>query len=292
MTLEYEQNTETFAEVATILDDYIQWYMQVSTAVAYPSDASVDDDLSSPNSFLDWVNASMEKDTLLAGVLDNLVSVYTDLLASSEILIQTVSDNKKPDYQDYLDFRNLFDAFTGRLRRLERDSAAEGAGMDETTGLRSQKIMEDDLKKEMERVARHGSPFSLVLTRIDNYLGAADKDTLVEVAVANIKKCMRTFDDAYYLDDGVFLLSLKQADMIGAQAATTRLQNYIKTDERNSGNITLSYCMSEPVPGDEVDELVNNMKADLESFDDEDDVVLKFVELSPLQRYLDEIGAQ
>jgi len=290
MTLEYEQKTETFSAVATILDDYIQWYMQVSTAVAYPNDASVEDDLSSPNSFLDWVNASMEKGSLLADVLDNLVGLYTDLLASSEILIQTVSDHKKPDYQDYLDFKNLFDAFTGRLRRLERDSAAEGAGMDEKTGLRSQKVMEDDLKKEIERVARQGSPFSLVLTRIDNYLSFEDKDSVIELTVDNIKKCMRTFDDAYYMDDGVFLLSLKQADMIGAQAATTRLQNFIKTDEKNRDEVTLSYCMSEPVSGDEIDELVNNMKADLESYDDEEDVVLKFIELSPLQRYIDEIN--
>ncbi|MAZ76175.1 MAG: hypothetical protein CMH31_02615 [Micavibrio sp.] len=290
MTLEYEQKTETFSAVATILDDYIQWYMQVSTAVAYPNDASVEDDLSSPNSFLDWVNASMEKGSLLADVLDNLVGLYTDLLASSEILIQTVSDHKKPDYQDYLDFKNLFDAFTGRLRRLERDSAAEGAGMDEKTGLRSQKVMEDDLKKEIERVARQGSPFSLVLTRIDNYLSFEDKDSVIELTVDNIKKCMRTFDDAYYMDDGVFLLSLKQADMIGAQAATTRLQNFIKTDEKNRDEVTLSYCMSEPVSGDEIDELVNNMKADLESYDDEEDVVLKFIESSPLQRYIDEIN--
>lgn len=290
MTLEYEQKTENFSAVATILDDYIQWYMQVSTAVAYPNDASVEDDLSSPNSFLDWVNASMEKGSLLADVLDNLVGLYTDLLASSEILIQTVSDHKKPDYQDYLDFKNLFDAFTGRLRRLERDSAAEGAGMDEKTGLRSQKVMEDDLKKEIERVARQGSPFSLVLTRIDNYLSFEDKDSVIELTVDNIKKCMRTFDDAYYMDDGVFLLSLKQADMIGAQAATTRLQNFIKTDEKNRDEVTLSYCMSEPVSGDEIDELVNNMKADLESYDDEEDVVLKFIESSPLQRYIDEIN--
>lgn len=292
MSLEYEQNNDDFEVVAELLDEYVEWFGQIAMASAYPNDVNLDENIVNPHGFIDWVNKSLEDSSFSSDVLDNLVEIHTDLIANAEIIVQNVIAVNKPDYQDFADFKNIFDAFTGRLRRLEKDSFADGSGIDEVTGLRSQKILEEDLKKEMERVARRGSPFSLILTRIDGFFKFDDKDYVIKVVVRNIKKCMRTFDDAYYMDNGTFLLSLKQADMIGAQAATTRLQNFIKTDEdNNKKNITLSYCMTEPVPGDEIDGLIANMKADLDSYEDEDDVVLKFVEVSPLQRYMDEMDA-
>lgn len=289
MSLEYEQNTHDFEAVASLLDDYVDWFGQIASAVAYPNQTNVEDSVVKPQGFLDWVNKSREEVSVSEDVLENLVDIHADLLANSETVIQIVSGGEKPDHGTFSDFKNLFDAFVSRMRRLEKDSLADGAGLDEKTGLRNQKVLNDDLKKEMERVGRRGSPFSMILTRIDDYFKYDDKDSVIQLVANNIKKCMRTFDDAYYMDKGTFLLSLKQADMIGAQAATTRLQDYIKTDIDNKDETTLSYCMTEPVPGDDVEALVANMMADLDAYEGEEDVVLKFVEVSPLQRYMDSL---
>lgn len=294
MSLEYEQGNQNLEAVTGIIDDYNDWFGQVVTAVSYPEENNITDNVHKPVSFISWAQdqRSDEENGFSSDIIENLEEMHIDMMSRGDMIMQITSTGNKPDFADFSDFKNLFDAFTGRLRRLERDSMAEGAGFDEKTGLRNEKVMEEDLNKEMERVARNGSPFSIIYTRIDRFFQFDDKDPVIEIVADNIKKCMRTFDDAYYLGGGDFVLSLKQADMIGAQAATNRLQNFIKTDENNNSNITLSYCMSEPVAGDKVDELIGNMKSDLDAYDGDDDVVLKFVEVSALQRYLDEVESQ
>ena len=289
MTLEYDQENQNLEVVAGIVDDYNDWFGLVVTAVSYPEEKNITDNIHKPLSFTSWVEKGKEDGSVAEEIIENLNEMHLDMMSRGELIIEIAASGNRPDYADFTDFKHLFDAFTGRLRRLERDSLAEGAGFDELTGLRNDKVMKDDLEKEMERVARNGSPFSIIYTRIDRFFTHEDKENVIRIVSNNIKKCMRTFDDAYYLGGGNFVISLKQADMIGATSATNRLQNFVKTDEENENNITLSYCMSEPVSGDDVEDLIANMKSDLDSFESDDDVVLKFVEVSPLQRYLDDL---
>jgi hypothetical protein len=107
--------------------------------------------------------------------------------------------------------------------------------------------------------------------------------------VRNIKKCMRSFDDAYYLGQGEFMLSLKHADKIGAKAAINRLQAFLDGDEENKSKMTMSYCFTEPSVGDDILELTGNMRQDLIDHMNDENVVLQLTEISALERYASQL---
>ncbi|HEY8190781.1 MAG TPA: GGDEF domain-containing protein, partial [Alphaproteobacteria bacterium] len=108
-----------------------------------------------------------------------------------------------------------------------------------------------------------------------------------------IKKCLRTFDDAYRSDDGEFIMSLKQSDMRGGTTAVLRMRSLLQEEpvgaRKKDGRVhrvTMSYCVGEPIPGDKMDEFISNMRADLKRYDEHDEAALEFVEQSPLLRFI------
>ena len=50
--------------------------------------------------------------------------------------------------------------------------------------------------------------------------------------------------------------------------------------------LSMSCCIAQPVQGDDVDELINNLKKDLAKIDRQAGTVLEYYEVSPLQRYV------
>jgi len=305
MALEYT-SADSVNTLQTILsdirDEYVSWFTQVAVANAYPEAENIAEAIEMPESFAIWAQKEQLKATVAAPeddigaaatvspeIFDNLIQINNDLFEKGRFCMDIALNNARADFTDFDEFKNLFESFMERLSRVSSDQAVEGAGIDARTGLRSAKTAISDIKKELERASRSGAFFSMMLVQIDFFSHHEDREGVLAIAVENIKKCMRVFDDAYYLGAGMFLVSLKQSDIIGAQAATTRLQQFIRTDEKNTMNITLSYCMSEPVAGDDVSILIDNMKSDLGQFEAEGDSVLKFVEVSPLQRYLDSV---
>lgn len=286
MALEYESHNK-FEALAPVLEDYANWFSRIAVCAAYPDDEKDIENISAPSSFKEWLDTADDNEDFNRAVVDDITKIHDDMLRTSVSVVDSLKDNKKPSHQDFLEFKNLYNAFLSRIRRVEKDSALEGSGMDEETGLRSADVLQSDLKKEMERLSRQGNPFSLVFTRIDQFAGQPDQTVALGLSVASIKECMRSFDDAYYLGLGQFLISLKHADIIGAQAAVNRLQQSLKKNPDNAaGGMTMSYCMAEPIPGDELEELISNMRQDLNEHLNDKDAVLKFMEMSPLERFV------
>lgn len=289
MALEYNNQTN-FETLAPVLEEYAGWFGSVALSVGFPEDKSALEKISAPNSFQYWVKNVEAEGELNSLVLEDIIKVHDDMLRTGGIILDAVRSGKKVERDSFVEFKNIYSAFLSRLRRLEKDTAMDGSGLDEATGLRNSKVIQDDLKKENERLSRQGNPFSLVMTRVDGFPSLADQKASLSIATANVKRCMRSFDDAYYLGEGHFLLSLKHADIIGAQAATGRLQQYLQKDEANHDKMTMSYCVAEPVQGDEMPNLLKNMRQDLDDHLHASDAVLKFLERSPLERFVNKIG--
>lgn len=285
MALEYDTNNK-FEALAPVLEDYANWFSRIAVHVAYPEEQDGADGIVTPGSFKEWLESTKDNEDFSQAVVDDLTKIHDDMLRAGVSVVESIKGKTRPAHQDFVDFKNLYTAFLSRIRRVEKDSALEGSGMDDTTGLRSAEVLQADLKKEMERLSRQGNPFSIVMARIDRFAGHDNQSGSLDLAVASIKDCMRSFDDAYYMGLGQFLISLKHADIIGAQAAVNRLQQSLKKNDDNTDKITMSYCMAEPIPGDGLDEMINNMKQDLNDHLNDRDAVLKFLEMSPLERFV------
>lgn len=186
------------------------------------------------------------------------------------------------------------------MQRLEHDLIMEESGYDTFTGLRNAKYFKGDVLREMDRLERQGRSFCVALARIDRYdalqksLNAEEVEAYLKLVAELIKLSVRSFDDAYYMQNGEFVLSLKQTGVSGGFSALDRLRKQLeqKSIIMSLGGqetlLTMSCCVSEPISGDDIDQLLKNLRGNLDDNKRETDAILEYYEMSPLQRFIKE----
>ncbi len=300
MSLNYDLDTHLKA-LETVLDEYTEWFLQVTRLIFYPAhDHNGRGQVySRPQSFEAWAQAEQNSGSIKPGVMNGIRNLHGDLTERADVLInESLKTKAPPPYDEYHKLSVLFEEFTGHMRRLEEDMLLEDSGVDALTGLRSKDVMEKDIKREMDRLARQGKAFAVALVRIDNFEGSGktqdESDECVKSVAEMIKRSMRSFDDAYRLDEGMFVLSLKQTGTSGGIRALKRLRNEIdKTNATQKVNgqvvpLSFSSCIGEPSEAEDILAFLENLKKYLASYKSDEGSVLEYFELSPLQRYIRE----
>lgn len=298
MPLSYEVSN-SLKELAPVLDEHAEWFSLVMRRIFFPEKYAETEPPPHPESFIAWASAAEQYGSIEKITLNRMCDIHNEMhQAAHDLLAAAMQGEPRPVNRTFELFANLYDEFLTNLRRLERDCAQEDTGFDPVTGLRNRRAMERDLDRELERRARRGRPFCLILARIDNYellrqeLGEEGLRKVVFAASELIKRCIRSFDDAYRAGDAEFILSLKHASMSGGTAGIARLRRMLEEDpimiqvKDKIRPVTMSYCSAEPVPGDSMEELIRNMRNDLDRFEAGGDTLLEYFEQSPLQRYI------
>lgn len=289
MALEYKSKIGLDV-IMPVLDEYVVWYGKI-VKTYFEGRPEMENP---PMVFDRWLAD--------AGLPDNtdgkVRRIHQGMVDAAKSFITKYASRENPPLAEYNELSRHYEEFIQVMRRLELDLATENSGFDEKTGLRSAKLMAEDISRELERRARRGNPFSLALLKINNYKEEWRNNedvvrTMVLKIAEQIKECLRSFDDAYYLGDEYFLLSLKHADMLGSQSALVRLNSlisaaHIPAPDDPIEEISASTVLSEPMPGDSLDDLLQNMKRDLAGID-EKGTVLQYNDLSPIQRYIHSI---
>jgi diguanylate cyclase len=287
MALEYKSKIGLDV-IMPVLDEYVVWYGKIVRAYFEGKPTRE----TPPAVFNDWLAGA----GLPENVADKARGIHQGMIDAANMFITKFASRENPPLTEYNDFSRYYEEFIQFMRRLEFDHATENSIFDEKTGLRSPKFMSDDIAREMERRARRGNPFSLALVKINNFKDewrgneSACRPMVLKIS-EKLKECLRSFDDAYYLGDEYFLLSLKHADLLGSQAALARLNGLIAAAHipaPDSGEISVSSVLSEPTPGDKLDDLLANMKKDLQGIEVKG-TVLQYQDLSPIQRYIHSI---
>lgn len=301
MPLTYDQDSR-LKMLAPVLDEHAEWFNRVMRQIFYPEKKLSDDLLAIPDSFESWANEAQQDDSIEKESVTRMRRVHADMRQlANDLLRDSTNTQQKPDIRQFDAFSILYDEFVSHLRRLERDVAVADSGMDSLTGLRTRQVMAKDLERELERRARRGRPFCLALAKIDNYddikkLPQDIHDKAVVDLSEVIKLCIRSFDDAYRLSDGEFLMCLKQTEMSGGTAGLNRLRKLM--EERapyyvlngQEVRLTMSSCVAEPQPGDTLDEMIANMRNDMNRYGGDAETVLEYFELSPLQRFVTDLN--
>jgi diguanylate cyclase (GGDEF)-like protein len=297
MAVSYETDSRLKA-LKPVLDEHAEWFGAVIRCLMYPEAPQAEERLAQPGGFLEWANDASLDNTFSRSALEELTLRFEQLHEAGRILLNKCREGRKPTLDEFDVFVNLYEGFVVGVRRLEHDSAFADIGVDPLTGLRSQQAMKKDLETELERLSRRGKPFCLIISRIDHFarfsriLEEEQVRQILIIVSGLIKKCLRTFDDAYRLDNGEFVMSLKQTEMTGGSAAVERLrkmidaENIVIQDGGEAIPLRMSFCVAEPLPGDTFTELLQNMSADLHSYMEKGDTALEFIEQSPLQRYV------
>lgn len=298
MPLTYDQDSHLKA-LLPVLDEHGEWLGRIMRQIFYPETNQNPDTLTAPESFQGWIKLVTQHDLIPFDRLHQLSQMHQDMSnMAAQMVYDSASAQYKPDIKKFDGFMTLYDEFIAHVRRLERDIAMTDSGFDILTGLRSRQMLMKDLEREMERRSRRGRPFCLALARIDHYaemkanLSQADYDILIVAVSEIIKLCMRSFDDAYRLGDGEFLMCLKQADLTGGTAGLARLRSLLEEKapyymlNGQEIRLTMSSCVAEPQPGDDFETLMANMRIDLDRFGGSSATALEYLEVSPLERFV------
>lgn len=298
--LEYEENSNENQIFHLIFQEHEQWFHDFLERLFYSSEIDSSAELRKPVSFTQWLIKANRDDDLISETVEHLSSLYNDLLNRASILIEVSKETgKNPDYKQFKDIIALFEEFIIHLLRLEEEVQAQENGIDSFTGLRNKNMLVSDVSREMGRLARQGKSFCLALARIDRFdeisqiVDKSESDGYVKLMASLVKLSIRSFDDGYYMGEGVYALCLKQADITGGFRALERLRKELENQnvsvclpDGQNKPLSMSCCIAEPVVGDEVEDLMNYLKKDLASSDMENaDTVLKYRELSALERY-------
>jgi diguanylate cyclase (GGDEF)-like protein len=270
--------------------------MGVVRAIFYPGEKTKNT-LNPPDAFPLWMTNAFAKKLFPEKKLEGLKKLADDLHARSGNLLESVkANNNGPNFSDFDKLATFFEEFINLTRRLEKEYYLGISGIDSKTGLRSSEMFFKDVGRELERLERQGKSFCLALVQIDNFLdisARADASSIQKLYtfIADIiKKSIRSFDDAYSMDNGTFIISLKQTGMDGGVRALQRLNELLLREKTSFKlaqvriELTLSSCVSEPLPGDDVDKLIKNMKNDLVQHIDRNNVLIQYTDVSPLER--------
>jgi len=298
MPLDYEIDSKLKA-LAPVIDEHAEWFGRATKRVFFPQAFKGQEKLGVPESFQKWAKEAENYTFIEKVTLYDLKKLFEELhIVATGMTDKVAYSNELVTLKEFDNFISLYENFIFKLRRLEYDCAMVDSGLDVESGLRSRNAMEIDINRELERRARRGNPFTLALARIDNYdefKDQIDKDhhrQVISILGKLIKKCIRSFDDAYRSGDCEFIMSLKHSEASGGTAAVNRLRSYL-TEEKvvvklkdKKIPLTMSYCVAEPMPGDTLAELLTNMRHDLDKWDESGNTALEYHEQSPLARYL------
>ncbi|MCK5384700.1 MAG: diguanylate cyclase [Alphaproteobacteria bacterium] len=299
--LKYDTENDALEAFQPILQEHSQWFHDLLNRLFYPEENDLSTELRKPTSFAQWVVSSNSSETIRPEIVERLNALHNDLFNKASALCDNAMKTQmKPEYKQYRELITLFEEFVFHVRRLEKDLLAEGSGFDSFIGLRSKNMLLLDVSREMERLSRHGKSFCLALARIDRFkdilktVEKSEADGYIKLIASLVKISMRSFDDAYYMGDGVYALCLKQTDITGGFTALERLRKELEYQEisvrfsaEEGKPLSMSCCIAEPVIGDEVEELMKYLSNDLATSDMENtDTVLKYRELSALERYV------
>ncbi len=305
MSLENQNDNKHWDMLLPVLEEHAEWFHQITQCLFYPEDDSVFVSLKKPTSFAQWMVFANQEGGVQPEGIEKLASLHADLFKAADVLVHRTQETRtKPVYKDFKDFLTVYEEFLICVRRMEKDLHLEGSGYDAFTGLRSSRLMVGDVKRELHRLARQGKSFCLAMARIDNFdviKGAVDQNELsgyIKLIAGLIKLSIRTYDDGYYMGGDEFVLCIKQAEVAGGITALERLRRELEQQkieftsmEGEKIPLSMSCCIAEPVESDDVNDLITNLRNDLNDLDQKKtDTVLEFMELSPLQRFVQDGG--
>lgn len=268
-----EKNSQFFS---ILQSDYAAWLSQILLASLYEEPAE---------------RKKVIFPALLTQVIEHDIAVPARVCDSQGILHELgkgiLNSVSKPSRDEMETFLVTFENFQSALQTLENGVMFSDFGIDELTGLPTQEKMMIELQRELERRSRRGQPFCLAISQIDGDEPEKNSQSIILAAKA-IQQTIRSFDDAYVIDNGVFLSSLKHSDNNGGLKFVNRLNKILARDL--DVTFSMSSIVAEPMPGDNLHQMIEAVKTELKKLSSsETGIAEEYKEISPLGLYLKSI---
>jgi diguanylate cyclase (GGDEF)-like protein len=215
------------AEIEALLD----WRGHIFRHCFFPGSQPKPPEPQAPSALLMWCRRGGEGGSLDRNIVDHISVVYDELCAAARTMLGYCAAGATPTIEIYDAFENQFEAYLLQVRRLHQDVSDGGLAVDSVTGLRTASGMRADLKREQDRFDRKGTSFSLASIEIDNLpeLDRRAQEAVYAGVAQVIARTVRSFDDAYFLGKGEYLITLKHIEFSDACAVMDRLRADIES---------------------------------------------------------------
>lgn len=286
------------SEIETLLD----WRVTIMRHCFFPGASAKPPDAHAPSALLMWCKRESERNAIDRKVADHLARVHEDLCTGARKMLDYCAAGTAPTLEFYDAFENGFESFITQIRRLQADVSDSVVAVDTVTGLRTVAGMRNDIKREQDRFDRKGTSFSIASVEIDNLAelqGKYDRraqDVIYANIAQLIARTVRSFDDAYYLGKGEYLIALKHVEFMDACTVMDRLRNEIENTPvlMQTGEklrVTCSFGIAEAMQRESADLCIENAKSALRmARDDGGNRVKEFRERSALENYARDLG--
>lgn len=277
------------------------WRNQIVRNKFYPESQTRETVVQAPSALLMWCRREMERNAIDRKIIDRMSLVYDELCK----VAQQVVDAPAPLPVDIYDsFERQVESYVTQIRRLQQDLADSAGAVDMLTGLRTVAGMRAELKREQDRFDRKGTPFSIAhveIDKVEELKGSLDRRSLdaVYASVAQmIARTLRSFDDAYYMGSGEYLVVLKHVEFMDACSVMDRLRGEIESTPVMLPNgeqlrVTASFGISEALQREPADVAMDHAKAALlEAKGTGGNRVSEYRETSALEQYAKDIGGK
>lgn len=247
-----------------------------------------------------WCKSVKDRHPVDAAQVDKLERAYQDMDKAARNLFM---DTGSPVPQSLFDaFEISMDNYINQIGRMHEGLTSQTDAIDSVTGLRTVSGLYADLKREQDRASRSDKSFSLGFVRIDDLEALQMRFDLklqreIFAAVARVlSEALRSFDDAYYLGKGEYVLVLKHLEFLDACAAMDRLRitvdkAVIRLSNNEEISCTASFGVIESLPDENFEDLIKNARAAADQAQAAGgNKVVEFVEQSPLERIVKDLG--
>lgn len=288
------------SEIEALLD----WRFEIMVQCFYPSKAARPADYHAPSALLMWCKKEAERNAIDRGIADKLEMVHDELCTLAHKLLESSGGEVLPTFEIYNAFENQFEAYITQIRRLQQDVSDAVAAVDSVTGLRTVAGMRTDIKREQDRFDRKGTSFSIANIEIDKVEDLQQKfdRRSMDVIFANvaqvIARTVRSFDDAYYLGKGEYLVVLKHVEFMDACSVMDRLRGELENTPIFMPNgeklrVTASFGIAEALQRETPELAIEHAKSALRIAKGEGgNKVKEFLERSALEQYARDIHKQ
>lgn len=300
MAVTYTQTLST-EMIVSDLEVMTDWRANVIRQAFYPDAKTQNVSSEFQSQLLDWCRRESGRNALDQTLCERLAQTHAELCHAAKEFLDAGSP---PPVAKYDAFENQTESYVTLIRRLHQDLADTAGAVDMLTGLRTVAGLRNELRREQDRYDRKGTSFSIAsleIDRVDDLKSKHDRramDAIYAGFARHIAQTVRSFDDAYYLGSGEYLIVLKHVEFMDACAVMDRLRKEIEASNMALPNgeqvpVTASLGIAEAQQRSQVDHVLEHAKsARVKAREAGGNRVVEYHERSALEHYArDQRGA-
>jgi diguanylate cyclase (GGDEF)-like protein len=266
----YERIVSAIERASAEVDDRLARFHRSAIAKVRPDPDLLDLGSHGASTFGLWYAERKETPPVDQPAFGTLVALHEALLNHIALLAGRAWKDAQVPVEEYDALLEKVTAFDDQAGRLTRAFQAAISDIDPLTGAQTRQVMLRDLKREMQRARRSGTPGCLALADVDRFKaindghGHAVGDNVLSAVASLLIENLRPYDSVYRYGGEEFLLCLPDTGPEEARRVLERVRERVAGQPIGLGDgpgpglaVTVSFGLTLMTPRRPLEELID-----------------------------------